>query len=124
MMMRSHLEPGGGESLVRRVDALHPLVAFHGDLDVGDGTAGEVRTGADGLDRAGHGGMDIGRYETARAGEDLAHLHLVAHRHDGQGGRPEVLGDGNVHRGCRRQDLGLAVAGELVVVRMDSADGE
>ena len=68
--------------------------------------------------------MDIGRYETARPGEDLAHFHLVPHRDDGEGGRTEVLGDGNVHRGRRRQDFGPAVAGELVVVRMDSADGE
>ena len=112
------------DEVVRQVDALHPLVAFHGDLDVGDGTAGQVGAGADGLDRTGHGGVDVGRHETARAGNHLAHLHLVAHLHDREGGRAEVLGDGNVHGRRRRQDFGPAVAGELVVVRMDSADGE
>ena len=113
-----------GNQVIRQVDALHPLIAFHGDLDVGHGTAGEVGAGADGLDRAGYGGMDIGRYETARTGDDLAYFHLVTHLHDRQAGRAEVLGDGNVHGRCRRQDFGPAVAGELVVVRMDSADGE
>ena len=113
-----------GNQVVRQVDALHPLVAFHGDLDVGHGTAGEVGAGTDGLDRTGHGGMDIGRNETARTGDDLAHFHLVTHLHDRQAGRTEMLGDGNVHGRCRRQDLGPAVAGEFVVVRMDSADGE
>ena len=113
-----------GNERVGRVDAFEPLVAFHGDFDAGLGVARQVLAGADGLDRPGDGRVDERGHEAAGFGDHLAHLHLVPHGDDGLRRRADVLGHGQVHGRSQRQLLDRALAGNLVVVRMDSADGK
>ena len=113
-----------GHQGVAAVDGLQPLVAFHGNLDVGGHTAGQVGPGGDGLDGTADGRVDVGTHEAAGLGDDLAHFHLVTHGHDRHGGRADVLGHGNIDGRGNRELLNGAIPGNLAVVRMNAADRE
>ena len=91
---------------------------------MGDGVAGDVLAGTDGLDRTGHGAVDEGGDEAARLGKDGADLDRVADGDHGLGRSAQMLGHGNIHGRGQREHLNGAVAGDLAVVRMDAADGE
>ena len=114
----------GGDEGVGGIDAFQPLIAFHSNFDVGAGAAGQIGPGGDGFHRTRHGRMDERTHETARLGNHLTHLHFVAHGHTGHGRGADVLGHGQVHgRGDGKRGDG-AFPGNLVVVRMDTAQGE
>ena len=111
-----------GHKCVSGVNTLGPLITLNGNLNVRCGTAGQIGTGADGLYRTGNGRMDEGAHKAAGLSNHLAHLHLVANSHAGNGGSADVLRHGDVHRGCNRQGCNGAAPGDLTVVRMHSAD--
>ena len=66
--------------------------------------------------------MDERRHESARLGDWLADLNLVAHCHYRLGRSPDVLGKGNVHGLGQRKSLDGAIARDLGIVRMHSSD--
>ena len=111
----------GHESL-RTVYAFSPIVTLDGDLDIGLGVAGEILARADRLYGSGNGGMDERGHESARLGDRLADLNLVAHCHYRLGRSPDVLGKGNVHGLGQRKRLDGAAAGDLGVIRMHATD--
>ena len=111
----------GHESL-RTVYAFSPIVTLDGDLDIGLGVAGEILARADRLHGSGNGAMDERRHESARLGDWLADLNLVAHCHYRLGRSPDVLGKGNVHGLGQRKSLDGAIARDLGIVRMHSSD--
>ena len=113
-----------GDERIGLVDAFHPFVAFTGDFDGHDRVAGEVGARGDGLHRTGDGGMDIGGNESAGLGDRLADLDLVTDGDEGLGRGSDVLGDGEESAVRERHGLDPAFAGNLAVVRMDTADGE
>ena len=79
------------------VDALFPLLLFalcDGDDDGGALVAARIEEAVDLRDLACDGGVDVGRYEARRLGDDSTYLDEVALL-DGRGGRcADVLADG------------------------------
>ena len=112
------------DDAVAPVDVFHPLIALDRDLDVRDHVAGDVGPRSDRLDGTGDRRMDISGNEAGRFGNHLAHLHLVAHRHDRRGRGAQMLCHRNVGGLDRREDLDRSFCGDLVVVRMDAADSK
>ena len=107
-----------------KVDALHPLVPLDGDLHAGSRLSGEVLADTDRLDGTGNGGMDECGNESAGFGDHLAGLHFVAGGDDRLGRCADMLREGNVYGGRKRNRLDCSVPGEFRVVRMDAADGK
>ena len=83
--------------VVERLDALFPLLLFalcDGDDDGGALVAARIEEAIDLRDLASDGGVDVGRYEARRLGDDSTYLDEVALL-DGRGGRcTDVLADG------------------------------
>ena len=113
-----------GNEGVAKVYAFGPFVALDCYLYMSHIVAADVFARSYALHRAADRRMYPGGYEAARFGYGLAGLHLVADGHYGLRRRAKMLGHGYIYCLRQRQDLDLAVAAYLVVIRMDAAYAE